>query len=59
LVLDEYNANSPLNKSMLQPVSALSVVAMAGIGSQRVLSYTVVTFLIAGAVNAAALLLLT
>jgi short subunit fatty acids transporter len=44
---------------MLQPVSALSVVAMAGIGSQRVLSYTVVTFLIAGAVNAAALLLLT
>jgi short-chain fatty acids transporter len=44
--------------NMLQPFWALPVVAMAGIGIQRVLGYTVVTFLIAGFIYGAALLLL-
>ena len=44
--------------NMLQPFWALPVVAMAGIGIQRVLGYTMVTFLIAGAIYGAALLLL-
>ncbi|WP_189041366.1 short-chain fatty acid transporter [Aliidongia dinghuensis] len=44
--------------NMLQPFWALPVVAMAGIGIQRVLGYTTVTFLVAGVINGAALLLL-
>lgn len=44
--------------NMLQPFWALPVVAMAGIGIQRVLGYTVMTFLIAGFIYGAALLLL-
>ena len=43
---------------MLQPFFALPVVAMAGIGIQRVMGYTVVTFLITGVIWAAATLLL-
>lgn len=44
--------------NMLQPFWALPVVAMAGIGIQRVLGFTVVTFAVAGLVYAAALLVL-
>lgn len=44
--------------NMLQPFWALPVVAIAGIGIQRVLGFTVVTFLVAGVVYGAALLLL-
>lgn len=43
---------------MLQPFFALPVVAMAGIGIQRVMGYTVVTFLIACAIWTAAILFL-
>jgi short-chain fatty acids transporter len=43
---------------MLQPFWALPVVAIAGIGIQRVLGFTVVTFLVAAIVYGAALLLL-
>jgi len=42
---------------MLQPFWALPVVAMAGIGIQRVMGYTVVTFVISGAIYGAALLI--
>jgi len=45
--------------NMLQPFWALPVVAMAGIGIQRVLGFTVVTFAIAGVIYGGALLLLT
>lgn len=44
--------------NMMQPFWALPVVAMAGIGIQRVLGYTVVTFVIAAIVYGAGLLLL-
>jgi len=44
--------------NMLQPFWALPVVAMAGIGIQRVLGFTVVTFAVAAVVYGAALLLL-
>jgi short-chain fatty acids transporter len=44
--------------NMLQPFWALPVVAMAGIGIQRVMGYTVVTFVVTGAIYALALLLL-
>ena len=44
--------------NMLQPFWALPVVAMAGIGIQRVMGYTVVTFVIAGTIYGGALLLL-
>jgi short-chain fatty acids transporter len=44
--------------NMLQPFWALPVVAMAGIGIQRVLGYTVVTFVVTGVIYGAALLLL-
>jgi short-chain fatty acids transporter len=44
--------------NMLQPFWALPVVAMAGIGIQRVMGYTVVTFAVAGVIYALALLLL-
>jgi short-chain fatty acids transporter len=44
--------------NMLQPFWALPVVAMAGIGIQRVLGYTIVTFVVAGIINGLALLLL-
>ncbi len=44
--------------NMLQPFWALPVVAMAGIGIQRVMGYTVVTFVVAGTIYGAALLLL-
>jgi len=43
--------------NMLQPFWALPVVAMAGIGIQRVMGYTVVTFVISGAIYGAALLI--
>jgi short-chain fatty acids transporter len=43
--------------NMLQPFWALPVVAMAGIGIQRVLGYTVVTFAVAAIINGIALLL--
>jgi short-chain fatty acids transporter len=43
---------------MLQPFFALPVVAMAGIGIQRVMGYTVVTFLLTGTIWTAATLLL-
>lgn len=43
---------------MLQPFFALPVVAIAGIGIQRVMGYTAVTFLIAGAIWLGAILLL-
>ena len=44
--------------NMLQPFWALPVVAMAGIGIQRVMGFTVVTFVVTGVINALALLLL-
>ncbi|MFG1264608.1 short-chain fatty acid transporter [Xanthobacter aminoxidans] len=44
--------------NMMQPFWALPVVAMAGIGIQRVLGFTVVTFFLAGIIYGAALLLL-
>ncbi len=44
--------------NMLQPFWALPVVAMAGIGIQRVMGYTVVTFVVAGTIYGAALLVL-
>jgi short-chain fatty acids transporter len=44
--------------NMLQPFWALPVVAIAGIGIQRVLGFTVVTFLVAATIYGAALLLL-
>jgi len=44
--------------NMLQPFWALPVVAMAGIGIQRVMGYTVVTFAVTGLIYALALLLL-
>ena len=43
---------------MLQPFFALPVVAIAGIGIQRVMGYTAVTFLIAGAIWLGAILFL-
>ena len=43
---------------MLQPFFALPVVAMAGIGIQRVMGYTVVTFLVTGVIWIGATLLL-
>ena len=43
---------------MLQPFFALPVVAIAGIGIQRVLGYTVVTFIISGLVWTPAILLM-
>ncbi len=45
--------------NMLQPFWALPVVAMAGIGIQRVLGYTAVTFVVAGTINGLALVFLT
>ena len=45
--------------NMMQPFWALPVVAMAGIGIQRVLGFTVVTFVVAGIIYGAALLSLT
>ena len=44
--------------NMVQPFWVLPVVAIAGIGVQRVMGHTIVTFLVAGAIYAAALLLL-
>ncbi len=44
--------------NMLQPFWALPVVAMAGIGIQRVMGYTVVTFVVTGLIYALALLVL-
>jgi short-chain fatty acids transporter len=44
--------------NMLQPFWALPVVAIAGIGIQRVMGFTVVTFLVAALIYGAALLLL-
>jgi short-chain fatty acids transporter len=44
--------------NMLQPFWALPVVAIAGIGIQRVLGLTVITFLVSSVIFAAALLLL-
>jgi short-chain fatty acids transporter len=44
--------------NMLQPCWALPAVAMAGIGIQRVMGYTVVTFAVTGVIYALALLLL-
>ncbi len=44
--------------NMLQPFWALPVVAIAGIGIQRVLGFTVVTFLVATLIYGAALLVL-
>jgi short-chain fatty acids transporter len=44
--------------NMLQPFWALPVVAMAGIGIQRVMGYTVMTFTVTGIIYALALLLL-
>jgi short-chain fatty acids transporter len=44
--------------NMLQPFWALPVVAIAGIGIQRVLGFTVVTFLVSAIIYGAALLLL-
>ena len=43
---------------MPQPFRTLPVVAMAGISIQRVVSYTVVTFVVSGLVYALALLVL-
>jgi short-chain fatty acids transporter len=45
--------------NMMQPFWAVPVVAIAGIGIQRVLGYTVITFLISAVVYGAALVLLT
>ena len=44
--------------NMMQPFWALPVVAIAGIGIQRVLGFTVVTFLVSGLIYGAALLVL-
>ena len=44
--------------NMLQPFWALPVVAMAGIGIQRVMGYTVVTFVVPGIIYAVSLLVL-
>jgi short-chain fatty acids transporter len=44
--------------NMLQPFWALPVVAMAGIGIQRVMGYTVMTFAVTGVIYGLALLLL-
>jgi short-chain fatty acids transporter len=44
--------------NMLQPFWALPVVAIAGIGIQRVLGFTVVTFIVATVIYGAALLIL-
>lgn len=44
--------------NMLQPFWALPVVAIAGIGLQRVLGYTLVSFVIGGAIYGVALLVL-
>jgi len=44
--------------NMLQPFWALPVVAMAGIGIQRVMGYTVVTFVVTGVIYAISLLVL-
>ncbi|MGI4939661.1 MAG: short-chain fatty acid transporter [Janthinobacterium lividum] len=44
--------------NMLQPFWALPVVAMAGIGIQRVMGYTVVTFVVTGVIYGLALLVL-
>ena len=44
--------------NMLQPFWALPVVAMAGIGIQRVMGYTVVTFVVTGIIYAVSLLVL-
>jgi short-chain fatty acids transporter len=44
--------------NMLQPFWALPVVAMAGIGIQRVMGYTVMTFVVTGVIYSLALLLL-
>ncbi len=44
--------------NMMQPFWAVPVVAIAGIGIQRVLGFTIMTFLVAGVVYGAALLLL-
>jgi short-chain fatty acids transporter len=44
--------------NMLQPFWALPVVAIAGIGIQRVMGYTVVTFVVTGVIYGLALLLL-
>jgi len=44
--------------NMLQPFWALPVVAMAGIGIQRVMGYTVVTFAVTGLIYALSLLVL-
>ncbi|MEJ1978055.1 MAG: TIGR00366 family protein [Acetobacteraceae bacterium] len=44
--------------NMLQPFWALPVVAIAGIGIQRVLAFTAVTFAVCGIIYGAALLLL-
>jgi len=44
--------------NMLQPFWALPVVAVAGIGIQRVMGYTAVTFIVTGVIYALALLLL-
>jgi short-chain fatty acids transporter len=44
--------------NMLQPFWALPVVAIAGIGIQRVLGFTVVTFLVTAVIYGAALLVL-
>lgn len=45
--------------NMMQPFWALPVVAMAGIGIQRVLGFTVVTFVVAGLIYGTALLALS
>lgn len=44
--------------NMLQPFWALPVVAMAGIGIQRVMGYTVITFAVTGVIYGLSLLLL-
>jgi short-chain fatty acids transporter len=44
--------------NMLQPFWALPVVAIAGIGIQRVLGFTIVTFMVSGLIYGAALLVL-
>jgi short-chain fatty acids transporter len=44
--------------NMLQPFWCVPLVAIAGIGIQRVLGYTVITFLITGLIYGAAMLLL-
>ena len=44
--------------NMVQPFWVLPVVAIAGIGVQRVMGHTIITFLVCGAIYGAALLLL-